>query len=62
MQALARDNSTTITCVEAVLWRCRRRLIDDYLPVDGVSVAHIMRLDRISLTKLTYGALSIAAR
>ena len=59
LRALARDNSSAVICAEAVLWRCHPRIISDCLLADGVSVAHIMRLDRVDAAKLTSGAQSL---
>lgn len=39
---LARLQSTTVMCAEAVWWRCHRSMISDYLKVIGVKVLHIL--------------------
>ena len=39
---LARLNSTSVMCAEAVWWRCHRSLISDYLKAYGVNVVHIL--------------------
>ena len=39
---LARLQSTTVMCAEAVWWRCHRSLISDYLKAEGVKVVHIL--------------------
>ena len=39
---LARQQSTTVMCAEAVWWRCHRSLISDFLKADGVRVLHIL--------------------
>jgi uncharacterized protein (DUF488 family) len=56
LQALSRDNCCVIMCAEAVWWRCHRRIIADYLLTQGISVMHIMGLDKIDPAKLTLGA------
>ena len=38
----AKEMPTAIMCSEAVWWRCHRRIITDYLLVQGVKVLHIM--------------------
>jgi len=42
-------------CAEAVWWRCHRRIIADYLLAAGVSVSHIMGINKIDTAKLTPG-------
>ena len=39
---LARLQSTTVMCAEAVWWRCHRSLISDYLKAAGLKVVHIL--------------------
>jgi len=39
---LAKLQSTTVMCAEAVWWRCHRSLISDYLKAEGVKVVHIL--------------------
>jgi uncharacterized protein (DUF488 family) len=56
LRALSRDNCCAIMCAEAVWWRCHRRIITDYLLVQGVPVMHIMGYDKIDPAKLTPGA------
>jgi uncharacterized protein (DUF488 family) len=56
LRALSRDNCCAIMCAEAVWWRCHRRIIADYLLMQGVPVMHIMGLDKIDPAKLTPGA------
>jgi hypothetical protein len=56
LRALSRDNCCAIMCAEAVWWRCHRRIIADYLLVQGVPVMHIMGRDKIEPAKLTPGA------
>src|SRR5262245_52780332 len=47
LMALARDRRCAIMCAEAVWWRCHRRIIADYLLVQGVPVQHIMGAGKI---------------
>jgi uncharacterized protein (DUF488 family) len=56
LEALARDERCAIMCAEAVWWRCHRRIIADYLLVDGIPVMHIMGHDKIASAKVTPGA------
>ncbi|QYX56566.1 DUF488 domain-containing protein [Roseovarius sp. SCSIO 43702] len=39
---LGRDRRVAIMCSEAVWWRCHRRIIADYLLLDGKDVFHLM--------------------
>ena len=59
LRALARDNCCAIMCAEAVWWRCHRRIIADYLLASGVSVSHIMGLNKVNPAKLTPGVRSL---
>jgi uncharacterized protein (DUF488 family) len=56
LEALSRDKCCAIMCAEAVWWRCHRRIIADYLLVDGIAVVHIMGHDKIVPAKVTPGA------
>src|SRR5579872_3383940 len=56
LRALSRNNCCAIMCAEAVWWRCHRRIITDYLLMQGVPVMHIMGHDKIDPAKLTPGA------
>ncbi len=47
---------TAIMCAEAVWWRCRRRLVTDYLIASGETVFHIMGEGRLAPARLTPGA------
>lgn len=40
--AIANKAPTAIMCSEAVWWRCHRRIITDYLLIEGIKVLHIM--------------------
>ncbi|HEX4735953.1 MAG TPA: DUF488 domain-containing protein [Allosphingosinicella sp.] len=54
--ALAREAPSAIMCSEAVWWRCHRRIIADYLLLDGKAVLHIMEAGRIEEARMTPGA------
>lgn len=41
LQAMAREQPTSIMCAEAQWWRCHRRLISDALTVRGWRVLHL---------------------
>ena len=53
---LARTQTCTIMCAEAVWWRCHRRIITDYLLVAGIPVAHILVPGKVVRAELTAGA------
>ena len=57
---LARENCCAIMCAEAVWWRCHRRIITDYLLVQGIPVAHIMGPSKVDPATLTPGAQPLA--
>ena len=59
LKALGRDKCCGIMCAEAVWWRCRRRIIADYLLASGVPVAHIMGRGKVVPAKLTPGIRSL---
>lgn len=40
--ALGRDHRLALMCAEAVWWRCHRRIIADYLLLNGQPVIHLM--------------------
>jgi uncharacterized protein (DUF488 family) len=52
---LARDHTPAIMCAEAVWWRCHRRIVTDYLVIEGVEVRHIMDRGKIDPASLTPG-------
>ena len=56
LAALTRHHCCAIMCAEAVWWRCHRRIIADYLLVQGLAVAHIMGSGKIDAATLTPGA------
>lgn len=47
LRALGRRHRCAIMCAEAVWWRCHRRIITDYLLLEGEPVFHIMGHGRI---------------
>lgn len=53
---LGRDQRVAIMCSEAVWWRCHRRIITDYLLLNGHAVDHLMALGDIEQAKPTPGA------
>lgn len=50
---LARSEQIALMCAESVPWRCHRSLISDALLVRGISVEHIMSLNRHTVHSLT---------
>ncbi len=56
LRALGRERVCAIMCAEAVWWRCHRRIIADYLLVEGETVLHIMGGGRIEPARLTPAA------
>jgi uncharacterized protein (DUF488 family) len=52
----AAERRTAIMCSEAVWWRCHRRIIADYLLLNGRSVCHLMGGGRIEPASLTPAA------
>jgi len=56
LKELARAHRCAIMCAEAVWWRCHRRIIADYLLVQGIPVDHIMGPGKIDPAVLTAGA------
>ena len=49
-------------CSEAVWWRCRRRIVTDYLIAGGETVFHIMGQGRPEPARLTPGAVVYPGR
>jgi uncharacterized protein (DUF488 family) len=62
LKALDQKHCCAIMCAEAVWWRCHRRIIADYLLMEGIAVAHIMGLNKIEPAKLTPGVRSLSGR
>lgn len=53
---LSRERRLAIMCSEAVWWRCHRRIITDYLLLNGYEVDHLMGLGQIKPATPTPGA------
>lgn len=60
LRELASRERCAIMCSEAVWWRCHRRIISDYLLVEGVPVLHIMGPGKTDPATLTPGAQQLA--
>ena len=54
--ALGRDQRLALMCSEAVWWRCHRRIIADYLLLNGHAVDHAMTPGRLEKASPTPGA------
>jgi uncharacterized protein (DUF488 family) len=54
--AVAGGRPTVFMCSESVFWRCHRRLVADYLLVNGTTVRHIMPTGELRPHTLTEGA------
>ena len=50
------ERRTAIMCAEAVWWRCHRRIIADYLLLEGREVLHLMGGGRVEPARMTDGA------
>ena len=55
---LAREVPSAIMCSEAVWWRCHRRIIADYLLLEGRDVRHVMTIGRTEPAKMSPGAVA----
>jgi uncharacterized protein (DUF488 family) len=53
---LARRKRTAYMCSEGLFWRCHRRLVSDYLLVQGYAVQHILPTGELRPHTLTEGA------
>jgi uncharacterized protein (DUF488 family) len=53
---VAPQKGTAILCAEGLFWRCHRRLVSDFLVVNGVTVQHIMPTGELRQHKLTNAA------
>ena len=53
---IARRKRTAIMCAEGLFWQCHRRLVSDFLVVNGVTVQHIIPSGELRPHKLTSGA------
>jgi uncharacterized protein (DUF488 family) len=62
LEALAGSHACALMCAEAVWWRCHRRIIADYLLLEGYAVFHIMGADKIEVAKMTEAAVPAGER
>ncbi|WP_024587564.1 DUF488 domain-containing protein [Aliihoeflea sp. 2WW] len=53
---LGGERRVALMCSEAVWWRCHRRIITDYLLMNGHAVDHLMSPGRTETAKITRGA------
>jgi uncharacterized protein (DUF488 family) len=58
LREFARTRRCAIMCAEAVWWRCHRRIITDYLIIEGEKVFHILRPGQIDAATMTGAAQS----
>jgi len=56
LMEISAERSTAIMCSEAVWWRCHRRIIADYLLLNGRDVGHLMAAGRVTPATMTPGA------
>jgi uncharacterized protein (DUF488 family) len=56
LERLGRERRCAIMCAEAVWWRCHRRIIADYLLVEGFAVLNILSPAPPAPARLTPGA------
>jgi len=56
LKSLGRDRRVALMCSEAVWWRCHRRIIVDYLLLDGHAVDHLMGPGHVEHATPTPGA------
>jgi uncharacterized protein (DUF488 family) len=54
---LGRTTDLAMMCAEAVWWRCHRRIVADYLLLNGHAVCHLMGHGREEPAKPTRGAI-----
>lgn len=59
LKNIAAESICAIMCAEAVWWRCHRRIIADYLLVEGYQVFHIMGLDKAEPAKVTNAIINL---
>lgn len=57
---LGQARTCAVMCAEAVWWRCHRRIIADYLLVDGMTVFHILGAGSVKPAVLTPGVHAVA--
>jgi uncharacterized protein (DUF488 family) len=55
--ALGADRRVALMCAEAMWWRCHRRIITDYLVLNGHPVEHLMTPGRTQTASPTPGAM-----
>ena len=53
---LGEEQTIALMCSEAVWWRCHRRIITDYLLLNGHAVDHLMAPGKIEAARPTPGA------
>jgi uncharacterized protein (DUF488 family) len=53
--ALVKKLRTAIMCAEKFFWKCHRRLLSDFLYVQGITVFHILEHGTLQEHKLTQG-------
>lgn len=56
LTAVASQTPTVVMCAEALWWRCHRRIIADYVLMDGRSVIHLMGEGRFDPARMTPAA------
>lgn len=61
LEALAAKHSCALMCAEAVWWRCHRRIIADYLLMEGYPVFHIMG-EKLEPARMTEAAVQADKR
>ena len=60
LRNLAAGQCCAVMCAEALWWQCHRRIITDYLLVQGFEVRHIMGPHKAECAALTPGARQLA--
>ena len=56
LRETSRDTRCALMCAEAVWWRCHRRIVTDYLLLEGREVRHILGKARAEPASMTPGA------
>ena len=56
--SLSAELPTAVMCAERFFWKCHRRLLCDFLSVQGVEVVHILEQGKLHPHKLTPGAVA----
>jgi uncharacterized protein (DUF488 family) len=51
--SMAMMKRCAVMCAEKLYWKCHRRLLSDYLVVQGIKVMHILEADKAAEHKLT---------